>query len=142
MRMSTKGHHATRIMIYLANAPGHPVSKAEISEGENITPGYLQQLMGTLTSAGLVKSYRGKAGGFALAHPADQVTVHQVLNATEGHFELAPCLDLDCPRADACAAHMLWMEAAARVNDLFDRTTIADLAASARALAMPPTQVA
>ncbi len=142
MRMSTKGHHATRIMIFLANSPDHPVSKAEISEGENISPGYLQQLMGTLTSAGLVKSYRGKAGGFALAHSADQVTVQQVLHATEGHFDLAPCLDVECPRADACAAHVLWMQAAARVNELFDSTTIADLAASARALAMPPKQAA
>jgi Rrf2 family protein len=142
MRMSTKGHHATRIMIFLANSPGRPVSKAEIADGENISHGYLQQLMGTLTSAGLVKSYRGKEGGFALAFPAEKITVQQVLHATEGSFDLAPCLDLHCPRSGGCAAHLLWLEAATRVNDLFDNTTIADLANSTRSLLAPPQQAA
>lgn len=142
MRMSTKEHHATRIMIFLANSPDRPVSKAEIAEGENISPGYLQQLMGTLTNAGLVKSYRGRAGGFALAQPADKVTVQQVLHAAEGHFDLAPCLDLECPRAEACAAHLLWLQAAARVNDLFESTTVADLARSERSLQESPKEAA
>jgi Rrf2 family iron-sulfur cluster assembly transcriptional regulator len=142
MRMSTKGHHATRIMIFLANSPGRPVSKAEISEGENISPGYLQQVMTTLTHAGLVTSYRGKAGGFALAQPAEEVTMQQVLQATEGRFELSPCLALECPRAEECAAHLLWLQAASRVNDLFDNTTIADLARTARSLHESPKEAA
>lgn len=142
MRMSTKGHHATRIMIFLANSPDHPVTKAEIAEGEIISAGYLQQLMGTLTNAGLVKSYRGKTGGFSLARPAAEVTVQQVLLASEGPFDLAPCLEIQCPRADVCAAHLLWLQAAALVNDLFASTTIADLAASARSLQEPPKQAA
>ena len=142
MRMSTKGHHATRIMMFLANSPDRPVTKAEIAEGENISPGYLQQVLSTLTHAGLVQSYRGKAGGFALAQPAEQVTVQQVIQATEGRFELSPCLTLECPRADECAAHLLWLDAAARVNDLFESTTIADLARSARSLQESPKEAA
>jgi Rrf2 family iron-sulfur cluster assembly transcriptional regulator len=140
--MSTKGHHATRIMISLANSPDRPVSKAEISHREGISPGYLQQLMITLTSAGLIKSYRGKSGGFALAQPAEKITVQQVIRATEGRFELAPCVDVECARAQSCAAHLLWVQAAARVNDLFENTTVADLAASERSLEEPPHQAA
>lgn len=142
MRMSTKGHHATRIMIFLANSPDRPVTKAEIAEGENFSPGYLQQLMGTLAHAGLVRSYRGRSGGFALAQPAEEVTVQQVLHAAEGHFELAPCLDVECPRAEVCAAHLLWLQAAARVNDLFESTTIAALARSERSLLESPKETA
>jgi Rrf2 family protein len=142
MRMSTKGHHATRIMIFLANSPNRPVSKAEIAEGENISPAYLQQVMSTLTHAGLVQSYRGKAGGFALAQPAGEVTVQQVLQATEGRFELSPCLTLECPRAEVCAAHLLWVQAASRVNDLFESTTIADLARTTRSLQESPKEAA
>jgi len=134
MRMSTKGHHATRILIFLADSGDHPVTKAEIAEAENISTGYMQQLMTTLTNAGLVKSYRGKAGGFSLAQPAEKISIQQVLHVTEGPFELAPCLEVECERADACAAHLLWQQAAARVNDLFDHTTIADLALTARSL--------
>jgi Rrf2 family protein len=134
LRMSTKGHHATRIMIFLANHGDGLVTKTEIAEAETISSGYLQQLLIALVNAGLVKSFRGKAGGFMLGMPAETITVRQVLAATEGPFELAPCLEEECSRAEACAAHLLWFEATRRVNDLFDHTTVADLVKTTRAL--------
>jgi Rrf2 family protein len=134
LRMSTKGHHATRIMIFLADRGDRLVTKAEIAEAENISSGYLQQLLVALVNAGLVKSHRGKAGGFSLGMPAETISVQQVLAATEGPFELAPCMEADCPRAEACAAHLLWFEATRRVNDLFEQTTVADLVKAAHLL--------
>ncbi len=136
MRMSTKGHHATRIMIMLAKGPARPVSKGEIGEAEGIPPGYVQQLMIRLTDAGLVRSHRGRAGGFTLTRPAESISVQDVLRATEGAFELAPCVDgrSDCGRSDCCPAHLLWTEATDMLNDLFDRTSIADLVLTGRRL--------
>lgn len=130
MRMSTKGHHAIRIMVFLATSPGHPITKQEIGASENISTGYLQQLMGRLTSAGLVQSHRGKEGGFSLDRPAEAITVKQVLQATEGPFELSACVAHPeiCTRTDTCPANPLWTQVTALVDDLFDRTTIADLA--------------
>jgi Rrf2 family transcriptional regulator, cysteine metabolism repressor len=130
MRMSTKGHHAIRIVVFLANSPGRPITKHEIGASENISPGYIQQLMGRLTSAGLVQSHRGKEGGFSLAQPAEEITVRQVLQVTEGPFELSPCVAHPeiCTRTDTCPANPLWTQVTAMVNDLFDRTTVADLA--------------
>ncbi len=130
MRMSTKGHHAIRIMVFLAASPGHPISKLEIGASENISPGYIQQLMGRLASAGLVQSHRGKEGGFSLAQPAERITVQQVLQATEGPFELSACVAHPeiCTRTDTCPANPLWSKVTALVDDLFDHTTIADLA--------------
>ena len=136
LRMSTKGHHATRIMMYLAGSPARPVSKVEIGQAETIPPGYLQQIMVRLTEAGLVRSHRGKMGGFTLArHPGD-ITILQVLRATEGPFELAPCVDagVPCDRSGICPAHLLWTEATVLLNDLFERTTVADLIASGHQL--------
>src|SRR5512140_2165349 len=102
MRMSTKGHHATRIMMMLARTPSHPVSKGEIGEAEGIPPGYVQQLMIRLTDAGLVRSHRGRAGGFTLTRAPEGISVRDVLQATEGVFELAPCVDMrvSCPRTE------------------------------------------
>ena len=132
MRMSTKGHHATRIMIMLAQSPGAPVSKGEIGESQGIPPGYVQQLMIRLTDAGLVRSHRGRAGGFTLTRAAEDISVQEVLLATEGPFELAPCIDkrLDCPRTEVCPGHLLWSQATQLVTDLFTRTSIADLVAT------------
>jgi Rrf2 family protein len=136
MRMSTKGHHATRIMIMLARISDYPVSKGEIGEAEGIPPGSVQQLMIRLTDAGLVRSHRGRSGGFTLARDPKDISVQEVLQATEGLFELAPCVDLRiaCPRNDVCAAHILWSEATDLVNDLFRKTSVADLLASGRLL--------
>lgn len=129
MRMSTKGHHATRIMMMLARTPSRPVSKGEIGESEGIPPGYVQQLMIRLTDAGLVRSHRGRAGGFTLTRAPEGISVQEVLHATEGVFELAPCVDMrvDCPRTQFCPAHLLWSEATLMINTLFERTSIADL---------------
>jgi len=134
--MSTKGHHATRIMVRLASTLDHPVSKGEIGEAEGIPPGYVQQLMIRLTDAGLVRSHRGRAGGFTLARPPEEITVKEVLMATEGAFELAPCVDLrlNCPRTETCPAHVLWSKATLLVNDLLEQTTIAGLMLSGRRL--------
>jgi Rrf2 family protein len=136
MRMSTKGHHATRIMVRLARTPDHPVSKGEIGEAEGIPPGYVQQLMIRLTDAGLVRSHRGRAGGFTLARSPEDISVKEVLMATEGAFELAPCVDLrtDCPRTEICPAHVLWSKATLMVNDLFEQTSVASLMLSGREL--------
>jgi Rrf2 family protein len=128
MRMSTKGHHATRIIVFLASSPARPISKTEIGQAEVISPGYVQQLMTTLVDAGLVRSHRGKAGGFSLTRPAEQITVQQILDATEGPFELAPCIEgQDCARSNTCPAHLLWLQATTMVNRLFEGTTVADL---------------
>ena len=138
MRMSTKGHHAIRIMVYLALSPGRPITKVEIGDAENISPGYIQQLMGRLTNAGLVKSHRGKEGGFSLGRPADEITVKQVLGVTEGPFEISECATSPdiCTRTSTCPVNPLWLEVTALVNSLFDRTTIANLAARTEELAL------
>jgi Rrf2 family iron-sulfur cluster assembly transcriptional regulator len=136
MRMSTKGHHATRIMVRLARTPDRPVSKGEIGEAEGIAPGYVQQLMIRLTDAGLVRSHRGRAGGFSISRSPESISVQEVILATEGVFELAPCVDprLSCPRTETCPAHVLWSKATTMVNDLFEQTTIADLLHSGQRL--------
>lgn len=136
MRMSTKGHHATRIMVRLALTPEHPVSKGEIGEAEGIPPGYVQQLMIRLTDAGLVRSHRGRAGGFTISRSPEIISVKEVIMATEGAFELAPCVDLrvTCPRTETCPAHLLWYKATTLINDLFEETSIADLVRSGQQL--------
>ena len=120
----------------LARIPSRPVSKGEIGEAEGIPPGYVQQLMIRLTDAGLVRSHRGRAGGFTLSRPPEGISVQQVLHATEGVLELAPCVDLrvDCPRIPCCPAHLLWSEATGLLNGLFERTSIADLVSTGRRL--------
>ncbi len=133
MDISTKGRYAVRVMVFLAEWPGRPLTKTEISEAEAITTGYLQQILSVLLSAGLVRSYRGKNGGFVIAREPESITVGDVLHATEGKVTPAPCWDIHhCDRERFCPTRPFWLKAARTLEDMFEGTTIADLAAAAR----------
>ncbi len=132
MTISTRGRYATRIMVLLAGEPERPLTKFEIADAEDITAAYVQQLMLALKLAGLVRSHRGRVGGFSLARPAETITVADVLGAVEGEVLPAPCRSTGhCKRASTCPTRPLWEKAADLLDELFGRTTIADLAASA-----------
>ena len=92
MKLSTKGRYGLRAIVDLARfSESEPVSISSISSREDISEGYLEQLMALLKKAGLVKSIRGAAGGYVLARPAGQISVGDVLRALEGKLEPAEC---------------------------------------------------
>lgn len=131
MTISTRGRYASRIMVLLASDPElRPLTKYQIAEEEGITPAYVQQLMMALRLAGLVKSHRGREGGFSLARAPETITVADVLGAVEGEVMPAPCRSTGhCGRAATCPTRPLWERAADLLDGLFAGITIADLAA-------------
>ncbi len=115
------------------------MTKHEIATSEGLTPAYVQQLMGALQAGGLVMSYRGKQGGFRLAHQAKDVSVADVLRAMEGEIRLAPCHDGDnCSRIATCCTRDIWVGAAVLLERYFQQTTIAELADRAGRLSARP----
>ena len=137
MTISTRGRYATRMVVLLAaQAPGASLTKTEIAEAEGISAGYVQQLMMALRLAGLVDSHRGREGGFSLSRTAGEITVADVLRAVEGDVMPAPCQSgTRCDREDGCPTRPVWNEAAALLNELFSKTTIASLTARENAAA-------
>jgi Rrf2 family protein len=128
--ISTKGHSATRILVLLASrGVERPLSKQTIAVEEGTSPGYVQQLMIPLQAAGLVRSYRGKQGGFTLGRSPGSITVADILRATEGEIRLAPCQAGDaCNLSPTCPTRAVWMGAADLLHNFFQQTTIAELA--------------
>jgi Rrf2 family protein len=109
--------------------PDTTCTKNDIAAHEGLTPGYVQQLMGTLQTAGLVTSVRGKQGGFRLARPPESITVAEALRATEGEIRLAPCHDGEnCERIPICPTRPVWVGAAKLLGEFFNQVTIARLA--------------
>lgn len=131
LAISTKGRYSLRILIMMASQPrGHVFAKWEIAEAEDISCAYVQQLMATLKTTGLVASHRGRVGGFTLNRAPETVTVADILRATEGQVELAPCLgDEGCDREAFCRAHPMWVRATELFDDYFSGITLAQLAA-------------
>ena len=94
MKISTKGLYAVRFMIFLARRGGNdPVPLKEVADATGISRKYLEQIVSSLTAAQLVRSNRGSSGGYRLTKSAANISMLDILTATEG--SLAPVDYLD-----------------------------------------------
>ena len=118
MKLSTKGRYGLRALIDLAlYSENEAVSINSIAVRQNISVSYLEQLVGKLKKAELVKSLRGAGGGYMLARPANEISVGDVLRALEGDLEAVACPgnqeSSGCEVSDLCVTRYVWQ----RIND-------------------------
>ena len=131
MNLSCRGRYAARAMVELAVEDGKdPVPLSRIAKIQDLSRTYLQQLMGLLKRAGLVRVAQGFKGGFLLARPAAEITLADILCAAEGRFSLVDCVadKENCKRAAHCVMCDVWTEASIRTRDFFAGITLAELA--------------
>lgn len=131
MLISSKGRYALRLMIYIA-AFGDEEGKIalrEVAERELISLKYLEQLVRPLMQAGLLKSVRGKGGGYMLARPAEEIRAGDILRAAEGTTSPVACEGIEgaCARADLCTTVRFWAGLDAVIEEYVDGVTLADL---------------
>lgn len=131
MMVSTKGRYALRVIIDLAQRKDEGyISLKCISERQEISLKYLEMIVSALNKAGLVKSQRGKEGGYKLTKPANEYTVGAILRAAEGNLVPVSCLDCGentCERSDSCITLPMWQELDRLINDYFDSINIEDM---------------
>ena len=137
MRLSTKSRYGLRAMIDIAYSCGpEPVQIQDISRRQQISPRYLEQIFQNLKRAGLLKSKRGPQGGYALSRNADEITVLEILNATEQDVLLVDCAGTtpkkrrrktECPFEGQCVTQSVWAEANALLDTLFSGMTLQTL---------------
>ena len=130
MKLSTRGRYGIHAMYDLAAHGGAgPVPIKAISEREGVPEAYLEQLMGQLKRAGLVSSTRGAQGGYALARPACEISVGEVLRTLEGGLDLVDCLTEEdaCGKACACPSRIVYQKLRDGLNQLADSITLQDM---------------
>ncbi len=129
LKLSTKGRYAVRIMTYLAARDEEgPARKQDIAESEGISPDYVEQILIRLRAGGLVQSHRGARGGFTVACDPNRTSVLDVLEATEGPLQIAPCVQEGCDHVTRCAVQCVWNEAAESLRQVFSGALLSDLA--------------
>ncbi|OUX37811.1 MAG: hypothetical protein CBE26_02480 [Kiritimatiellaceae bacterium TMED266] len=112
MKLSTKGRYAARIMHCIARLQvDGPVPKKRIAEQEGISTDYIEQIIVPLKNAGLVVSTRGLRGGFTLARGAGDISLYDVLAATEGDFNRIETLMEGESRSDERVMQGIWQGA-------------------------------
>lgn len=122
MRVSSRARHAISALADLAvRPPGKAVSLAELSEGQDISFSYLEQLFARLRRAGILRSVRGPGGGYLLAMDAAQISIADIIRATEDAVAPAACVPnrpgACIPGPGRCTTHGLW----AAIDDHLDR---------------------
>lgn len=128
MKMSTKGRYAVRILLCIArHQKNGAVSKKLISQEERISADYIEQIITPLKNKKLVTSLRGTKGGFQLAKEPSQITVYDVLCATDGELILVNCHRNNCHERDLCVTRLVWDGASQKLVDYFSGITLKSL---------------
>ena len=143
MKLSTRGRYACRALLELAKHYGEgTVSIDRIADKQLISKRYLEHIFAKLREADIVTGTRGSKGGYVLNRPPSEITAGEVVRAVEGPLGPVHCVDdpSSCEKVGRCATHNLWGKAAAVLNDLLDRYTIAGLLAEQDRLDREPVK--
>lgn len=138
MRLSKRGEYGLRAMIALAE----PVKKGsvpamlqikEISEREQISSKFLEQILLTLKNAGLLHSKMGVGGGYYLARPAGEITLGQIFRILDGPVAPIRCVSqmayepCGCPDEQTCGLRLAMSDVRNAIADILDNTSLADV---------------
>jgi Rrf2 family iron-sulfur cluster assembly transcriptional regulator len=131
MRITTRGRYALRATLALAKLckDDTPISINILSETENISSFFLEQIFFKLRKAGIVSSARGPGGGFYFARPLADLTVKAILDAAGEDLDVGPCdkhTDT-CDRLDCCISHKVWVDLADLISNYFNGLTLASI---------------
>jgi len=132
MRVTAKADYAVRAVVELANSSSEAPRKVdEVAQAQSIPLSFLENILTQLRSAGIVRSQRGPEGGYWLAHPADEVTLADVIRAVEG-----PLVGVRGQRPEeisyegsAESLQQVWIALRANLRKVLERVSVADVAA-------------
>ncbi|HVN97460.1 MAG TPA: Rrf2 family transcriptional regulator [Syntrophorhabdaceae bacterium] len=131
MKISTKGRYGLRALIDLSRngKNGLPVLLCDIAKRQGISDKYLEQIATQLHRAGLVKTVRGRKGGYLLSRPENQIKVSEVIEILEGPICVVDCvLEPDsCSKAALCSARDVWSLLSQKIGEVLSGYTLADL---------------
>lgn len=131
MRISAKADYAVRAVVELAaDRTGKPVKAERLATAQEIPLNFLENILGELRHAGIVRSHRGAEGGFRLAKPAAQLTIADIIRAVEGPLASVrggPPEDTAYPGTSE-ALPRVWIAVRASLRRVVEHVTVADVA--------------
>ena len=131
MKISTKGRYALRMMADIAEhqKDGY-VTLRDVAQRQDISKKYLEQIALHISQAGMLRAVRGYQGGYMLARPASEYTVHSILQVAEGSMAPVTCLQSkpnSCERCSFCLTLPVWEGLDKLVFDYLNAITLEDV---------------
>ncbi|MEO5914159.1 MAG: Rrf2 family transcriptional regulator [Luteolibacter sp.] len=136
MHLSKKSEYALRATINLgiATEVGRTtVSGSELAEANRLPLKFVERILQELREAGIVETHRGKFGGYALAKPADQIGIGQLVRLMDGRLAPICCASENayqpctCPDEDHCGLRMIMIDVRNAIANILDRYTVAQV---------------
>ena len=131
MKLSMKSRYGLRALIDLAiHSRDEQVALGNVAERNGISPQYLEQVFAALRRAGIVKSIKGPQGGYLLNHPAEKITVAEILEVLDGTYHIADedtAEESDCKGIAAAIQTRVIDEVNRQLDQILMNLTLADL---------------
>ena len=133
MRITTWAEYGLICALHLARrASEGPVTGRDVATKERLPTDYVEQILLRLRRAEIIRSARGARGGYTLARPPEEITVREVIAASELEtFELHcathPVEEARCSAAHSCSIRPVWMMLQQRIDDVLDSVRLSDL---------------
>ena len=130
MRVSAKADYALRAVIEVAGAADGPVKGERIAQAQEIPLKFLENILGDLRHAGLVRSQRGAEGGYWLARDPDEITVADIVRAVDGPIANVRGLGPEAVEYVGVAEPLrdVWIALRANLRAVLENVTIGDIA--------------
>jgi Rrf2 family protein len=133
--LTNKGKYGLKAMVHLAGLPpGRPALVADIADQNNIPKKFLDAILAELRNAGIVRSKKGRGGGYELARPASEIRIGQIVRALDGPLAPIRCASayyyercLDCAVEKECPVHLMMFEVRNAMAHILDNRSLSDL---------------
>ncbi|HPF71484.1 MAG TPA: Rrf2 family transcriptional regulator, partial [Candidatus Krumholzibacteria bacterium] len=135
MKVNTKVRYGLRAILQIADAyGGDPVPVSAISNTQEISGKYLEQVIGSLRKADLVVSRKGVRGGYSLSRDPAAISLWEIISALDNQTALVDCVIEPevCDRADDCLTRSIWTLLSRRMQEFWSSFTLADLLVTMR----------
>lgn len=135
MKVNTKVRYGLRAILQVADAyGGEPVPVSAISQTQEISGKYLEQVIGALRRADLVVSRKGVRGGYTLAREPKDISLWEIISALDNQTALVDCVIEPevCDRAGDCLTRSIWTLLSRRMEEFWTSFTLADLLVTMR----------
>ena len=138
--LSQKARYALHSLIVLAERGGEePMMIADIAEEANVPRKFLEQILLSLKKRGIVRSHRGRQGGYLLGRPPSEITFADIIRETDGPLALSPCVSVtayhkcdDCVDEETCAIRKVLLAARDATAAILESRTLASALTSTR----------
>ena len=137
--LTNKGKYGLKAAVHLAGMPEHePALVTDIANEHGIPKKFLDTILGELRNAGLVRSKRGRGGGYLLARSAHRITVGEIVRALDGPIAPIRCVSKnyyercgDCSDEKKCAVYLVMVQVRDAMADVLDKRSLAEMRAMA-----------